>query len=368
MQRDPIPSDKLVNFTNFPLISEVPAVQALAVKVADECHTLGYDSIVHILPFLIKSVRADTSRRVYLQDILHFTRWLHDSELAVQQLTTEDMLDYYIHLERYRKKDDTPYSRATINRMFTVARQILERHVHKNLLSSNPAQHVDMKQGLDETTHAALTKEQSEKLLAAIDISTVRGKMQYALVSLMLRTGIRRDECRNLNIGDIQMMQGHHIAVIRSAKGGDRQIVKVPPDVWCDIDEYMQTLEQAHPRRDARLEAPLFISFRRGDHPSLRADSTGKLVEQRIDVKAIETLVKDLGHAIGVHNPELTPHGLRATFVTLLFEEGATITEVQYATRHKDPRTVERYQKRKFNLDRNAVDRLSFLAKERNRQ
>jgi integrase len=52
----------------------------------------------------------------------------------------------------------------------------------------------------------------------------------------------------------------------------------------------------------------------------------------------------------------LTPHGLRATFVTITLENGASLEQVQYAVGHSDPRTTERYHKRKLNLENNAVD------------
>lgn len=39
---------------------------------------------------------------------------------------------------------------------------------------------------------------------------------------------------------------------------------------------------------------------------------------------------------------------------------GAKLQQVQYAAGHADPRTTERYQKRKINLDNNAVDYLHF--------
>jgi integrase len=51
-----------------------------------------------------------------------------------------------------------------------------------------------------------------------------------------------------------------------------------------------------------------------------------------------------------------TPHDLRATFITLALEGKAPLQAVQYAARHKDPRTTEHYQRRKFTLDDNAVD------------
>jgi hypothetical protein len=37
--------------------------------------------------------------------------------------------------------------------------------------------------------------------------------------------------------------------------------------------------------------------------------------------------------------------------------------KTQYAARHKDPRQTEHYQRRKLNLDDNAVDKLAFLSR-----
>jgi integrase len=51
----------------------------------------------------------------------------------------------------------------------------------------------------------------------------------------------------------------------------------------------------------------------------------------------------------------LIPHDLRATFTTLALEGKAPLQTVQYAARHKDPRTTEHDLWRTFNLDDNAV-------------
>ena len=91
--------------------------------------------------------------------------------------------------------------------------------------------------------------------------------------------------------------------------------------------------------------APLFVRFRKGDRPTQLALSDD----------GIEGIVKDRATAVGIH---LTPHGLRASFITLTLEGGAKLQQVQYAAGHADPRTTERYQKRKINLDDNAVDYL----------
>lgn len=318
---------------------------------------IGLDAIVRILPSIQAEVKNATSWRVYRQDIKSFASWLYNEQIDIHHITRVDLLNYRKYL------DELGNANITINRMFTVARLVVAELVHAGDIEHSPlGKKFKPLPTSDETTHVALDKSQAKQLLEAINVGTVKGKRDYAIVSLLMRCGLRRDECRMLNIGNIKMKQGHHVIDIEDGKGGKPATVKLPPDVWRYINEYMQALQDKHPRRDARLESPLFISFRKGDHPSLRKDKTGKFVEQRIDVKAIETLVIELGDAIGATG--LSPHGLRATFITLALEAHATILEVQYAARHKDPRTTERYQKRKLNLDNNAVDKLSFLARD----
>jgi integrase len=97
-------------------------------------------------------------------------------------------------------------------------------------------------------------------------------------------------------------------------------------------------------RANRAPESALFTGMTKGDKPT----------EQQISDKLIERIVKQYSKDIDIHT--LTPHGLRSTFITLALENKATLHQVQYAAGHADPRTTERYQKRKLNLDDNAVD------------
>lgn len=205
--------------------------------------------------------------------------------------------------------------------MFSVANRILEESVHNNILSSNPAVGVKNFRVEEETTHTALTKYQAEELIKSVDITSTKGMRDYAILMLLTYTGIRRFECAALNIGNIQQEQGHTIIVIEHGKGDKRGIVKLPVNVNRAIQAY---LTSAH-RESCAPESPLFVRFNKGDKPS----------DKRLTDKAIELFVKAYGAMIGV--PELTPHGLRATFITLSLEAGAKLHQVQYAARHKDP-------------------------------
>jgi integrase len=58
----------------------------------------------------------------------------------------------------------------------------------------------------------------------------------------------------------------------------------------------------------------------------------------------------------------LTPHGLRATFITLALDDGAALRDVQDAARHADPRTTRLYDRAAGALNRHPVHRLLGLA------
>lgn len=276
---------------------------------------------------------APASKRIYINDIKHFVEWMTEQGLIPASMSRSDMIAYRLHLS------DSTYAKTTKQRMFRVAVRLMNEQYVTGLIQIKVTEGVKgFKTEGDETTHTALSKVQAKDMLDSIDISTKQGKRDYALVLMLMKTGMRRAELVSLNRSDMKMMDGHHVAVIEHGKGDKRRIVKLRVDVYRALDEYLQA-------RGQEGEA-LFVSFRRGDHPT----------SNRMTDKAVELLVKKYA-PVGT---ELTPHGLRATFATLALEAEASLHQVQYALGHADPRTTERYQRRKLNLDNNAVDVLNF--------
>jgi integrase/recombinase XerD len=272
---------------------------------------------------------AETSKKTYLHDMRVFVNWMLDSGYEPQTLTYDAMIVYRVWLMQH-------YANSTAARMFSVAKRLLTEQVRRHSLESNPADGVRTIKTEDETTHIVLTGEEAERLLNTIDTSTLKGKRDYALLLLLLRLGLRRSECAGINVADISMDQGHNILIVRHGKGNKRRISKIPVDVKRELDTYLLT-------RNRTIE-PLFTNVFRNDRAG----------DVRISDKQIYRLVKQYAKKAGV--AKLSPHGLRGTFITLSLEANAPLSKVQYAAGHKDPRTTERYQKRKTNLDDNAVD------------
>jgi integrase/recombinase XerD len=303
---------------------------------------------------------SPSSRRSYLIDARQFAGWMLDQGIIPATLSRSHAIAYRASLQEH-------YAKATAARKLVVARRLLEEQRKLGKISRNPFDDVKGFTVENETTHVVLKEQQAQALLDAIDTSTLMGWRDYVLILFLLRTGVRRSEAAALTLADLSMNQGHYTAVIRHGKGDKRRTVKIPVDVWREIAAYTdalrnrqredlqrdlealstavtpETKRMIEERHLVSLDAPLFVSFRRGDHPTRKP----------MGDKAIETQVKTYAEKISL---PLTPHGLRATFITLALEHHAKLEQVQYAAGHRDPRTTERYQGRKLNLDDHAVD------------
>ncbi len=61
------------------------------------------------------------------------------------------------------------------------------------------------------------------------------------------------------------------------------------------------------------------------------------------------------------HYPgDLSPHDLRRTAITEALDSGLTYRQVQMMSKHKDPKTVMRYNHGRENMDQNAVNFLDY--------
>jgi integrase/recombinase XerD len=276
---------------------------------------------------------APSSRKTYTSDAKHFAQWMGEHHLSLAWLGRDDVVAYRAYLAG-------TYAKSTASRMWAVARRLLDEAVQCCFLAKNPIEGVrGFKAGDDESPHRALKREEAKLLLDAIDRHTTLGKRDYALIMLLLRTGIRRAQAVALTIGDLMMEQGYHVAIIRHGKGNKRGFAKLLVEVRQVIDDYLAAAGRMH----VTPEAPLFVSFRKGDHPQ----------ERPLHPNQVERIVKQRAHAVEI---AMSPHGMRASFITLAFEGGADLALVQDGARHKNPRTTRRYQKRRNSLHKNAVD------------
>src|SRR2546423_7200037 len=177
---------------------------------------------------------APSSKRIYLNDTKHFAEWMQEQGLTPSAMSRSDMIAYRLHLA------ESTYAKATKQRMFRVAVRLMNEQYISGLIKVKVTEGVKgFTTDSDETTHTALSKVQAKDMLESIDKSTKQGKRDYALILMLMKTGLRRAELVSLNRADIKIMDGHHVAVIEHGKGDKRRVVKLRVDMNRALETYL---------------------------------------------------------------------------------------------------------------------------------
>ncbi len=172
----------------------------------------------------------------------------------------------------------------------------------------------------------ALTIAQIKKVLSIIDKSSIQGKRDFALINLLLRTGLRLIEVVRADYKDLDLHGDDPILWVRGkGRDGKDECVVLAPEALNPLFDYLRS------RKVSIVEAPLFTS--------LSDRNFGK----RLTTFSLSRIIKRYLRMAGINNRRVTAHSLRHTFGVLSIKAGASLYEVQLAMRHTSPGTTEIY-------------------------
>ena len=290
---------------------------------------------------IVSGQLSRNTARAYARDISDFLNFI-GGEQHLPEVTKDVIISFRTHL--IESEGQKP---ATVNRKLSAVRQLFEEAVDRRQIPANPTRRVKgLKQDYSYSPTIGLTRDEARTVLRSVECETLLGKRNFALLSLMIRTGLRRGEIALLHQCDVGERDGHRVLTV-TGKGNKRRLVKLPADVWRAIEAWLEAAGIAD------TESPLFAEVRkigRGENATYRA-SRGKPLTGDGIWYVVRRRIREAGITANV-----TPHSLRHTFVTLALAGGAPLHKVQYAAGHADPRTTERYDRERENLDDNAVD------------
>ena len=260
------------------------------------------------------------SKQAYEKAVRYFLDWTN--EKGIQEPRRQDILAYKEHLT-------ANYSATTAATYLTAVRSFFN---YLNAEAGYPLITTGIKNPKARPGHKkdALSAEQAKEVLAAIERDTLQGKRDYAIVSLMLHTGLRTIEVARADIEDLRNVSGAPVLFVMG-KGRDSkdEYVKVTRTVQAAIADYMDAREAADGKQTP--QAPLFASVSRRDY--------GK----RLTPRSVSRISKEALQAAGYDDRRLTAHSYRHTAVTLALQAGVPIRDVQQMARHASPLTTERY-------------------------
>lgn len=336
----------------------VPKGQELIVSSATiDINSTSIDRLLSTNPIdiVVAGVLSEHSRRAYLSDIRHFLGYIIGQGLALQEVTKGTLVGYRAFLAR-------GYAPSTVNRRLTVARRLVTEAWELGLLAAqarNPAEGrgVAGLKDAGDRGKPALTLSQArlllEKTAQAGDLPAMR---DVALLHLLIGTGMRRSEVASTRLSDLRSEQGHDVLSVLG-KGNKRRPIKLVGAVLSSLHTWLVAAGYGQLTSTGRFVAhdsmhPLFSPVRKiGRGMDARWVAANKPLSGWGVWQIVTRRIAEAGLDV-----DTTPHGLRATFITLALEAGATISKVQDAAGHTDPRTTDRYRRRKSNLDDNAAD------------
>lgn len=144
----------------------------------------------------------------------------------------------------------------------------------------------------------------------------------YAIVNLMIFTGLRTAELTGANVNDISFRGGERVLYIKGKGHTDKDdYVPLPARVYEPIRNYLST-------RVYRSGDPLFVSD--SNHHAKEDDGR----TDRLTTRTIRNIVKDGLKAINLDGKEYTAHSLRHTTAVLLLEAGGVVDDVFVQLRH----------------------------------
>ena len=277
--------------------------------------------------------------RIFFQFLLEqnpaFRDWSIDAFTVdvLDQITAVDLEEYEEYLKVYQAGDKTETNgERGLKRKMSSLRSFYAYYFKREMIHTNPTVLVDVPK-IHQKSIIRLEADEVALLLDYIehggDDLTGQKKVYYeknkdrdlALVTLLLGTGVRVSECVGLDIEDVDF-KNNGIKVTR--KGGNEMVVYFGPEVEKALKNYLEVRKNIIPVEGH--EHALFYSTQR----------------KRIGVQAVENLVKKYARQVTTTN-KITPHKLRSTYGTALYQETGDIYLVADVLGHKDVNTTKKH-------------------------
>ena len=293
------------------------------------------------------------TRLAYAMDLRTFFNFLHAERVAfaakpvtlftdedLSRLTRNDITAYTEYLTYYLKdaEDDSVPNKVYVNHELSIKRKLCsirsfydylfrEQRIPANVTELVPLPKVHEKPII------RLSRDEMERILSLTQTGEQMTRSQqkyqkltsrrdFAMLSLFLGTGIRVSECVGINLDDLDMENN---AVLVTRKGGNQVVLYFPPEVADALGEYLE--ERKNIEALPGSEQALFLSLQR----------------RRITQRAVQNLVKKYAAVAAPLKTRISPHKLRSTYATNLYQETGDIYLVADVLGHTSVDTTRKH-------------------------
>lgn len=276
---------------------------------------------------------GDKSISTIYNYLLHVNGFLKFTNKDTNKLNIDDFSGYMMRIQKNQKgeKSTSSYRIAVYSALKKYGKYLKI----SNQLTDNPMNYIDRpkpietQKTIEKREIGYLTKEEIPQYILTVEdgVGTTKMKSQQktwkerdiAIILLFLNTGIRSSALMKIDVDDIDFVNNILIVTDKESLVSKYEL----------SDELIEVINSWMVKREEILQGKnvdaLFISNRK----------------QRIGFRSVYTIVNKYDkNILGKH---ITPHKLRATYGTQLYEETGDVYFVQKCMHHKNPKTTELY-------------------------
>lgn len=287
--------------------------------------------------FFTANIRNRNTRQAYARAVSQFFEWCAARGLRLDAIPPVAVAAYVEQLEADR-------SPPTVKQHLAAIRMLFDWLVVGQIIPVNPASSVrGPKHVVKRGKTPVLTADQARCLLDSIDVTTVVGLRDRAIIAIMVYTFARVGALVGMAVEDYYQ-SGKRWWFRLHEKGGKRHEVPAHHNAEAYVDAYLAAAGTTPGKT-----TPLFRSV----------DRYRRLTDEPMHRTDVLRMVKRRARRAGL--PQSTCcHTFRATGITAYLENGGTIENAQAIAAHESPRTTKLYDRTSDEITLDEVERIAI--------
>ena len=291
------------------------------------------------LEFFAAQIRNKNTRMAYYRAACSFFAWVERHQIG-------ELADIEpVHVAAYIEGLQATAAKPTVKQHLAAIRMLFDWLIIGQVLAVNPAHAVrGPKHVVRRGKTPVLTEEQARHLLDSIDVTTLVGLRDRALIGVMIYSFARIGAVVAMRVEDYYA-SGKRWWLRLHEKGGKRHEMPAHHKLEAFIDEY---LAAAGIRENGKT--PLFRSA---------AGRTGILTDRPMHRVDAYQMVRRRTADAGLKG-KLGCHVFRATGITAYLEAGGSLENAQAMAAHESPRTTKLYDRTGDEITLDEVERITI--------
>ena len=257
-----------------------------------------------------------SSKLLYRRTLKQYFNWVNKKGYTLSEIARPQLLEYKEELTL------SFLSSLTVGSYITSVRRFYE-WTEANKYYPNVAKGIKTPKRKQQFKKQPLLPSQATDLLNHYQNKDLR---DYAIITLLLRTGLRTIEVIRASVEDI-VFKGSQRVLLIHGKGRDEKdnFVILTDKTYQPIAQYLAT------RGNINGSEPLFIS------------ESNNSKGERLTTRSISRIAKAGLMAIGLNDKSFTAHSLRHTTAVNILRAGGSLETAQFTLRHSNPATTQIY-------------------------